>query len=255
MESAAPTRIVALGASNLTRGFHTVVSTARATWGAEIEIVAALGHGRSYGAESRFLGRALPGILQSGLWDRLANAGPAATRAIISDVGNDILYGFPPAQILNWVEESIERLRHHTDEIVVSGLPKVGVSDISKAKFLFFRSVLFPRCRLTFAQVSDAATAVNEGLLRIAAARGLRFVHLKPEWYGVDPIHIRPSQWRDAWQEIVCGAARGSTDNSPRGEGWRLYFMRPEQQSVFGVPQVTPQQGAPLPGGGKVWLY
>ena len=255
MGAAAPARIVALGASNLTRGFHAVVSTARTTWGAEIEIVAALGHGRSYGAESRFLGRTLPGILQSGLWDRLAGMRPARTRAIVSDVGNDILYGFSPAQILSWVEESIERLRLHTDEIVVSGLPKVGVSDISKAKFLFFRSVLFPRCRLSFAEVSDAAIAVNEGLRRIATARRLRFVHLKPEWYGADPIHIRPSHWDDAWQEILCGEPVATVEPSPWGEAWRLYFMRPERQSVFGVAQVTPQHGAPLPGGGKVWLY
>jgi hypothetical protein len=26
----------------------------------------------------------------------------------------------------------------------------------------------------------------------VATARGLRFVRLDPEWYGFDPIHIRP---------------------------------------------------------------
>jgi hypothetical protein len=46
-------RVVALGASNLTRGFHAVVSVARAAWGPEVEIVAALGHGRSYGSARR----------------------------------------------------------------------------------------------------------------------------------------------------------------------------------------------------------
>ena len=56
-------RIVALGASNLTRGFQTLVSTARGAWGPYVEVLAALGHGRSYGAPSRLVFRTLPGIL------------------------------------------------------------------------------------------------------------------------------------------------------------------------------------------------
>jgi hypothetical protein len=64
-------RVVALGASNLTRGFRAVVSTARDTWGPQVEVMAALGHGRSYGAHSRLAFRRLPGILESGLWSEL----------------------------------------------------------------------------------------------------------------------------------------------------------------------------------------
>ena len=61
-------RVVAVGASNLTRGFHAVVATARGMWGPDIEVVAALGHGRIYGGPSVYFGRRIPGILESGLW-------------------------------------------------------------------------------------------------------------------------------------------------------------------------------------------
>jgi GTP cyclohydrolase II len=37
-------------------------------------VVAALGHGRSYGTDSSFLFRRLPGILQSGIWQQLESA-------------------------------------------------------------------------------------------------------------------------------------------------------------------------------------
>ena len=67
-------RVVALGASNLTRGFQTIVSTARSMWGPDVEVLAALGHGRSYGAPSRIVFRTLPSILKSGLWDELESA-------------------------------------------------------------------------------------------------------------------------------------------------------------------------------------
>src|SRR5262245_54573300 len=104
-------RIVALGASNLTRGLQTVVSTARGTWGPGVEVLAALGHGRSYGARSHFVFRGLPGILDSGLWGELESRPHVATRALITDVGNDILYGFSPEQTLEWVGEALRRLR------------------------------------------------------------------------------------------------------------------------------------------------
>ena len=85
------TRVVALGASNLTRGLQTMVSSARASWGSEIEVVAALGHGRSYGATSQFLIRTLPGILECGLWRELESRPQVPTRALLTDIGNDIL--------------------------------------------------------------------------------------------------------------------------------------------------------------------
>src|SRR5579862_8177465 len=105
-------RVVALGASNLTRGLGAVVSASRATFGSDVRIIAALGHGRSYGARSRWCFRTLPGILDSGLWRALEEAPEGETRALITDVGNDILYGFPVEQILEWVDEAASRLQH-----------------------------------------------------------------------------------------------------------------------------------------------
>src|SRR6476661_7900132 len=116
-------RVVALGASNLTRGFHAVVSAARNAWGPDLEILAALGHGRSYGVQSRVLARSLPGILESGLWRDLESRSPRATTGLVTDVGNDIFYGFSAEQVLAWVAEAIARLRRFTADITVTDLP------------------------------------------------------------------------------------------------------------------------------------
>ena len=107
-------RVVAVGASNLTRGFHAVVATARGMWGPDVEVVGALGHGRLYGGPSRYLGRRLPGILESGLWQALDERPPAATRALLTDVGNDIMWDCPPSGILEWVDLCVARLQRHT---------------------------------------------------------------------------------------------------------------------------------------------
>ena len=250
-----PRRVVALGASNLTRGFHTVVAASRQLWGRDVEVIAALGHGRSYGSESRVLARTIPGILQSGLWPQLAELPDVPTRVLLTDVGNDILYGFPAPQILAWVEETVDRLERFSNDVVVTGLPLVALQNISAAKFLFFRSLLFPRCRLSFAEVAESANTLNEGLAALARARGARFVPLRAEWYGTDPIHIRPSRWQRAWLEILCGEARPGIDRMPFLEGWRLYAMRPERQQIFGFESGAPQRGVALKAGGRIWLY
>jgi hypothetical protein len=247
-------RLVALGASNLTCGFRAVLSAARAAWGPRVEVFAALGHGRSYGAPSRVVVRILPGILESGLWRTLESLPKLPTRALIADVGNDILYGFSPEMILTWIEEALNRLQRVTQDITLTGLPLVSIRRLSQAKFLVFRSILFPSCRLSLGQLLEAAELVNTGLAELSAARGVRFLSLDPAWYGLDPIHIRPWLQRLAWQEIL-DAHPVASDGSSLLEGLRLYLMPPERRWVLGVEQFTPQSGVALSSGGRVWLY
>jgi hypothetical protein len=248
-------RVVALGASNLTRGFHTVVATARAVWGPDLEILAALGHGRSYGARSRVLFRALPGILDSGLWPALESRPQVPTRGLVTDVGNDILYGFSAEQTLAWVDEALRRLSRATQDVVLTDLPVASIRRLSSTKFAAFRSILVPSCRLTLEQVLDAAERVNDGLAQLSAARGVKFFRLDPEWYGFDPIHVRPSLWRPAWEQILGVRPPSSPNGVSKAEGLRLYFMRPERRWLFGVEQFNPQSGVALSSGGRLWLY
>jgi hypothetical protein len=245
-------RVVALGASNLTRGFQTVVSTSRAAWGPDVQVVAALGHGRSYGATSRFLVRRLPGILDSGLWRALESMPAVPTRVLVTDVGNDIVYGFPAERILEWVDDALARLAGVSDDIVLTNLPMDSIRRLSPAHFRAVRSVFFPTCRLSFDAVLATAERVEAGIEPLARAHGARLVRLRPTWYGIDPIHIKPSLWRPAWQEILgvaCPVERS------RLEATRLYLMRPEVQWLCGIEQGRGQTGTRLRRGGHVWLY
>jgi hypothetical protein len=219
-----------------------------------VELLAALGLGRSYGMESRVLARTLPGILDSGLWTALAERPRLATRALVTDVGNDILYGASPGQILEWVGEALGRVRRFTDDVVVTGLPLDSIRRLSPTKFLAFRTILFHRCHLTFAQIIDAAEEIAEGLARLATSHGARFVGLRPEWYGFDPVHIRPGRWGAAWREIL--AADAAADEGPSlAETLQLHALWPERQRLFGVERLNPQRGVRLATGGQVWLY
>jgi hypothetical protein len=248
-------RIVALGASNLTRGFRTVISAARSAFGPEVQVLAALGYGRSYGASSSVLFRTLPGILESGLWRTLESLPQVPTRAIVTDIGNDILYGYSAEQTLDWVEEAVNRLQRVTRDIILTDLPYANIQQLSLGRYLIFRSILFPSCPLSLSQVLEKVGRINAGLAELAAARGLKFFRLDPSWYGLDPIHIRPSRWRSAWREILHVRSGASAEGGSLLEGWRLYLMASERRWLFGVEQFTPQRGVMLPKGGRVWLY
>jgi len=247
-------RLVALGASNLTLGFSAVLGAARQAFGAEVEVLAALGYGRSYGSSSTVLIRTLPGILQSGLWRELDRRPGVPTRAVIADVGNDILYGFTPAQILGWVKEAVERLRGHTTDIALTNLPSVSIKRLSPAAFLFFRSVFFPPSRVLRDQAFERVDEVNAGLEALASAMELRLIRLDPAWYGLDPIHIRPRYWPIAWRRIVAGDSEDASGFSMR-ELARLHLLPPERRFLAGVEQIAPQSGRKLRRGGRLWIY
>jgi hypothetical protein len=247
-------RVVALGASNLTRGFRAVVSAARAAWGPEVQVLAALGHGRSYGARSRVGIRALPGILESGLWRALESLPARPTRAVVADVGNDIMYGVPAQRILTWIDEALRRLQRVTRDVALTDLPLDGIRRLSAARFLAVRSIFFPYCRLSLDQTLERAVRVDAGLSELAEAHGVTLFRQAPGWYGIDPIHIRPSLLRSAWQTILGAPSANGGEISPL-EGFRLCLMPPERRWLLGVEQFTPQSGVALPSGGRVWLY
>lgn len=157
----APTRLVALGASNLTRMLPSLIRSARAAAESPVEVLAALGLGRSFGVTSRLLGRALPGVDDCGLWRALDRAAPVPTTAIVMDVGNDILYGFEVPTILEWVDRALARLRPRVDRLVLAGLPS-GLQGVGRFRYGLVRTVIVPGCRVVRTDAlrrADAAVA------------------------------------------------------------------------------------------------
>ena len=248
-----PTRVIALGASNLTRALPTVVSTARAAWTPDIEFVSALGLGRSYGIKSSVLGRSVPGILESGIWAELDAMPAAPSVGLITDVGNDIMYNVEVPQILDWIRESARRLEQHTSSVTIAGLPVEGERTISEWQFRFLR-VIVPSCRLSLDELHRRARLVNDGLRATAAERGHRFVELDSMWYGFDPIHFRYRHWDNAWTRIL-GVSPGAPPRGSLAEAIRMHLQRPQQQWLFGKQVGRALQGHPLSGGGRLWLF
>lgn len=252
-------RLVLLGASNLTRGISTVLASAGELWNEPLDCLVALGHGRSYGMQSRVLGRALPGIVPCGLWSALASRSPLPTAALLTDVGNDLMYEVEVPRIVGWLEACLDRLAAVQARVVITRLPIGNLERLGATRFRLLRSIIFPRCRLSLADVSERARALDEEVRRLSRERDCWLAEQRSEWYGFDPIHIRRRQWRDAWCEIL-GTWRDDRAWRARSAGSlaRWLYLRsraPEIRWWYGIAQRRAQPAGRLANGCVVSLY
>ncbi len=259
-ESVAAQRVVLIGASNVSLGISTIVETARNVCGPSIEVLAAAGLGRSYGIDSVVMGRRLPGIIHCGLWEQLTGGAQPPTAALVTDVGNDLLYDVEVAQILGWVATVIDRLERAQAKVCVTLLPPIDPAGLGELRFRFFRSLFFPGCRLTRQQVLERATELHDRLQAMCQARGIRAVKTRDHWYGLDPIHIRRSHRRHAWREILShlgarGAAEVPLARKSAARWLYLQTRRPHERMMFGMKQRAAQPSAKLRGGATISFY
>jgi len=251
-------RLVLLGASNLSRGLPTLLATVRSAWATPLDIVAAPGRGRSYGQTTRVLGRELSGIVSSELWSAWLERSPLPTFALLTDVGNDIMYGVPIERTLGWIEESLRRLRDGGAATVVTALPVHRISQMTLRQYHTLRAVLFPRNRDTLDMVLRRVADLDAGLRSLATSYGAHLLAPPPDWYGVDPIHIRRSQWSTAWGEIV---AAWNPPSRPARVGiapwtWlRAQLWQPAERRFFGVLQRRAQPSVSFADGTRLSLY
>lgn len=196
-------RLVALGASNVSVGFPQLVDAARGLAAGPVDVLAAMGHGRSYGRWSSIPGRALPGVTECGLWDALRRRPPLPTTALLTDIGNDLLYGVEPAALIGWVAECLTRLREVHARVSVAEIPLPAVTGLGPARYRLFRSIFFPGLGMSLSELTRYATATQRGVAQAASEAGARIAPVRPEWYGLDPIHIKPWRFRGAWSNML----------------------------------------------------
>lgn len=248
-------RAVVLGASNVSIGYRTICRLLLNSSEDPLEIFTASGHGRSYGLWSRFLFRGLPGITQSGLWDRLQLEMEVKEHTRISglltDIGNDLIYGVEVDQILEWVQDCLDRLTQLEASITVTELPMEPLLKLSSARYEMTRRIFFRGKSLPWKEMKSRIISLNENLLRLTGDYDIRMVKPKPEWYGFDPIHMKWGSRAQAWKEILgCDGLNSSQVPSGvitslsrnRGKRWERSVrnsLKRTEQPVFQSDQVT----------------
>jgi hypothetical protein len=251
-------RVVILGASNVVIGLSSAIETARLAWGSPAEILAAIGHGRSYGMSTNLLGRGLPGIVQCGLWTALRQRQALPTAALVTDIGNDIIYGCDLGPITRWVETCLERLAQSVDRLVVTRLPIDAIAAVPEWKLRLLASLVFPGSRLNPQKALRHALELDERLLSYAGRFGAYVVQPDATWYSWDPIHVmrryRPVAWRrymSCWSDGMPPPLATSS-----WERWRLLRRaRPLNWTRFGIACYHDQPSVQLSDGSTISLY
>ena len=253
MNEPSPTqRAVLLGASNLRASLPLVVNLLRRRAGGPVEVLAACGHGRSYGAWSRFLGiRHLPGIAGCGLWQALEDRPAPSTLALLTDAGNDLVYGAEVPEIARWIEICLDRLARRRAQVVLTLLPLARLERLSPWEVRVAVSLLFPGRRAPWPALLERARELDERLRRMGREHGARLVEPEASWYGIDPIHLRRSRRREVWERLTGAAGSPAAD----GRQVRLPLLGAETLRLAGRTLRTPQPAAHLADGTTVALY
>ncbi len=250
-------RVVVLGASNVSRGLSRLVATVESrSPGADLFVAA--GHGRGYGVNTRVAARRLPSILRSGLWRGLDRQGGAAPVALVTDVGNELLYGLTAEQVASWVRESVRRLADRGATIAITRLPMASIAAVGAVRYRALRTFFVPGCRLSLAGLKEAATRLDADLQAIAGDFRAQVIEQPAHWYGFDTLHVRRRQLDDLLL-AACEAWGMPVVESPAASSlatWaRVGTKAAEVRSLAGVMRFTRQPAMKMPSGGTLSLY
>lgn len=251
--------VVILGASNVTYGLGTYVSSLTASFDSGVRLWIAHGHGRSFGRKSSAFVRRLEGHVQSRLWTAWdTHADQSSARfALITDVGNDLLYGASVPTILGWVETCLRRLKAKGCEVTIATPPVDAIQSLSRLRYTATAKMFFPKTAVSWDQMQQAVLELDSGLKILAAEGGAAIVEPQPNWYGFDPIHIRRSRRAEAIADLLSRWPSGPPVSVRTARPWKtlhLWQRGPAQKWIAGRLIETPQP-VQSDAACELWLY
>jgi hypothetical protein len=250
-------RFVVLGASNVSRGLARLTATLRARAAGPGDLFVAAGHGRGYGVNTRVAWRRLPSILASGLWRALEREGVAAPAALVTDVGNELLYGLGVSAVATAVRDAVERLRDRGGRIVITGLPLAGIAGVGRVRYRLLRTLYVPGCLLSIGELKEAARWLDDELRAIATDTGATFIEQPADWYGFDALHVRRPLLDTFWRRVcdAWGLPVATARPQPSLTEWAVLGSRAaEVRSLAGRTRLT-RQPVVEQDAFRVWMY
>ena len=253
-------RILILGASNVTLAFPLIAAACiSGRSSAPVELFAAHGHGRSFCKRSYVLHRGLPSIPECGIWEDLESRPPVEGQwALLTDIGNDLIYGVPVELIAERVEDCIGRIVASKMPLTYVPPPLERIQLLTERSYRVIKQILFPGPTVPWRQISRDIVQLNERITQVVQEAGGTIVQPELNWYGVDPIHIRPRRRAAAWQKILSS---WSFPENPVvawpgiNRASQLWRLSPQERSYWARSYQNDQPALVDPDHSSYWLY
>lgn len=270
--SSNPRALVAvLGASNVTLALPQILTAMhRRTVGrGPVEFYVAHGPGRSYGTVAGLPWVEFPALRSCGLFETLESRWRSTDRpavyAMLTDVGNDIMYGVSPRRIAAWVGEIVQRFQTVDARVVLTSIPVESVLRIPAWKFNVVRRILFPSYPMLRRDVFTRTVQVEAALETLGRDLSIDVLPTQAEWYSVDHIHIaRRHRARvfGGWADALFADGADRPPSASEGEAvtlsmstTRLRLLRPAELFVAGRRWTRRQTGVEIAAGARLFLY
>ena len=206
-----PILFVLLGASNLARACHAVEYHLKGRLAPrEIEVAVAAGPGRGYHSPGGVLNVVYPPIVSCPILNFAVERAARGYKiiALVTDIGNDLMYGVSAGELIKTLQGIFERLQSAGAEIYITPLPENLERGIGHLRFAFLRSVFYPRSRLSAKKVQEAVVEINRFLKEELPPHGHVITGLD-SFFGWSEIHFgwfrAHRAWRIIAQEMLAG--------------------------------------------------
>lgn len=220
---------ILLGASNLSRAhFGLVKYLEQNLHPRSVRFLSALGSGRGYSVEGGLMNIVYPPIKSCGVFDAAREVEVNRVIALITDVGNDIMYGIPVEKIIADLTELFEKLHNLKADILVTLIPhhlEIGLDDFY---FRCLRAIFYPGCRVAQNTATAAVREINR-FLKASASDHIKLITGLNPYYGMDMIHFSTFQMHRAWTQVA---------------GEMLHALDIEPVNKLGIPETIRSLGS-----------
>ena len=200
-----PVLLILLGASNLSRVCFAFSRHMKdCLHPRKIEVLIASGPGRAYYASGGLLNVSYPPIQSSEIFEiaRVKSKCGYQVVALVTDIGNDIMYDVSTGQLVETLQQVFSRLQSMNAEIFFSTLPVAFENRVHPAWFYILRSVLLPFSRVSYDEAVAGIIEINR-FLRESASEHCHLIQDMDSYLGFDEIHYGWLRAHKAWSHVA----------------------------------------------------
>lgn len=128
--------------------------------------------------------------------------GKAHVAALITDIGNDIMYGVSPGTLIHCLEQIIDELHELGAGILVTAIHVNLEHDVGEGYFNILRRIFYPRSKVSFAGAAAAVQEVNAFLEEAARDKIVLLREMEP-FCGIDKIHYSLMRSHQGWSLVA----------------------------------------------------